>query len=810
MSARLAVETRKSGLVYNVTYNVTTIHNNKMSNDTMTDDDSSIQGILFKRRDVFRQIWRPRWFILSPQDAVMTYHLLSRDVGSHHHATPQEPQDMQSGVDYDVAPRGTIYLADCSIEANERLTRPQDNLYVFTITPPLYSDTGPCFLATTSPESRDEWIQKLASACGATTADDATSIATTDHGLDNIASDERQQQVQVAWNTTPSRTVLNGVPRRLAQRIDSAIASYLPLLNETRGWKLFLQDDNGVTAYERRYNHCFMLKTVASIPFPPKQVFSLLVDCKRRRDFETNVRHDERLEEFGSHTFLDYYAYQAVWPTLARDFGVVLHWRVISRGGGGENGNGDEERAILMVAFSDDAADELKPPASDHVRADLKISLYLVQPTTSNGDTHSLVIRILSFDLCGNVPKSLTSKVIQQQATMPLVISQHLQETEPNTPEWLAGGELSNASVERDVIAKLSETEESANKRRPKYVERGESLLLREDSSAANNDDESLEELPLSVTALLLLTPLVLWSFANSLDLPGKETYFILASILAVRAVVLSNLGLCYEDGMKIQRNVDKVTCRFSVDLKGVLRFIANRKEEQEEEQIESTEVSVIHIVIAAIAVAMAETPPLKCKRVFLPFIGIDGYYFSRKGGFDISLLVPSAEDGKQDDIYNLKGIGSMSVQSIADLIVHEQEIMNDDRTRKDVFARISRLLEHLASLIGFGSGQSLGTCLVVASPDHSEHGEVDIDAAPLEGSGVNVSVVVGGVRLLRDAAPVAAIPAGRPNIKPPPKPTLSMSITIDCPICSVASSRRFAERVQQLVQFPEMCDDAK
>ena len=751
------------------------------------------QGILLKRRDIFRKIWRPRYFVLQDH-AVLTYHLLSRDIGPRPPSNEATPVEMTSGVDYDVSPRGTIYLAGCEIEPNERLTRPEENLYVFTITPPQDSDSGPCFLATTTPESRDEWIQKLASVvCDET--DDASADGT-EHG--SVVSEQIQEENELPWNNlVPPSRVLSGVPRKLSQRIENNLATYLPLCGKGPEWKLFLQKD-GVSALERRYNRCSMIKTVAEIPFPPKQVFSLLIDCRRRRDFEKNVRSDERLKQYSLHTFLDYYAYQAVWPTLARDFGVVLHWRVLCR-------EKDNERAICMVAFSDDAADELRPPASDHVRADLKVSLYLIQPIHDN---HSLVTRILSYDLCGNVPKPLTSKVVQQQATMPLVITQHLSETEPDPPVWLTGGELSNESVEKDVIDKLSETKEEPNgvKRRLKFAERGDSLLMEDDKSTTR--DEAMEELPLTLTAILLLTPLILWSFANSLSLPGKEVYFVLSVLLAVRAVVLSNLGLCYE-GNNMQHSVGKVTCRFSVDLKGVLRFIANRKEEQEEEQIESTEVSVIHIVIGAIAAAMSEAEPLKCKRVYLPVLGIDGYYYSRKGGVDISLLVPSSQDGKQDDIYNLNGIGSVSVQSIADRIVKEQERMNEDHRVEKIFSNVMTLFKNVASLIGFPHRPVLGTCLVIASPDHSDHSEVDIDAAPLIGSGVNVAVVVGGVRLVRDTKP--GISPNRPSaasIKAPPKPTLSMSITIDCPICNVAASRRFAERVQQLVQFPEMCEE--
>jgi hypothetical protein len=133
--------------------------------------------------------------------------------------------------------------------------------------------------------------------------------------------------------------------------------------------------------------------------------------------------------------------------------------------------------------------------------------------------------------------------------------------------------------------------------------------------------------------------------------------------------------------------SVGKVTCRFSVDLKGFLQFIANHKEEQEEGQTDSTEVLVIHIVIGAIAMAMEEVEQLKCKRVFIPLLGIEGYYFPRGGGVNISLLVPG--DGKPCDIYTLDRVGSMSVQTIADRIVEEQDRMHKEKKKRNGTQRV-------------------------------------------------------------------------------------------------------------------------
>ena len=92
-------------------------------------------------------------------------------------------------------------------------------------------------------------------------------------------------------------------------------------------------------------------------------------------------------------------------------------------------------------------------------------------------------------------------------------------------------------------------------------------------------------------------------------------------------------------------------------------------------------------------------------------------------------------------------------------------------------------------------------SCIIYTSPDSSENNEVDIDVAPRpEGGAAPIVVVVGGVRVVdRDPRNTSSRQMRRPM--------LSVSITIDCPVSSVATCRKLAEKVQQLIQFPEMVE---
>lgn len=169
-----------------------------------------MQGILWKRRDVFRNHWRPRWFVLHSDQCVLTYYLLANQdteqvVSGGAVSTPSRRRptitygtpsslsissdtaanstrhnyDIQDNnrrrtfsdsssisantIDCDVVPRGTIYLLGSTVEANEALTRPQEDLYALTITD--HENSTHCHMSARTIESRDQWIHRIRRVC---------------------------------------------------------------------------------------------------------------------------------------------------------------------------------------------------------------------------------------------------------------------------------------------------------------------------------------------------------------------------------------------------------------------------------------------------------------------------------------------------------------------------------------------------------------------------------------------------------------------------------------------------------------------
>jgi len=174
-----------------------------------------IQGVLWKRRDVFKNRWRPRWFVLHPDQRVLTYYLLTNQAGigpqvisSSRAMTPSRTNNNNTSrtssssdgnnsninsnsnnnnnnessnndnrrrtfsessslstntIDCDVVPRGTIYLLGSTVEANEFLTRPEEDLYVLSIIN--HETAAHCHLATRTVDDRDQWILHIRRIC---------------------------------------------------------------------------------------------------------------------------------------------------------------------------------------------------------------------------------------------------------------------------------------------------------------------------------------------------------------------------------------------------------------------------------------------------------------------------------------------------------------------------------------------------------------------------------------------------------------------------------------------------------------------
>lgn len=784
------------------------------------------QGVLWKRRDVFKNRWRPRWFVLSPGQGVLTYYLLTSPLADGVAApfTQQTPSQARTNtstvpmtepargtaplrsrttswdslvsentVDYDVVPRGTIYLLGCTVEANHYLSKPAEHLFALTIRSPDATETEIHLSARTS-DARALWIEKIARVCGLSMRDQAPTrtalpniIETPGAALSQDASPVSDRSdlrdsttapgvVPVVPDLNASRSwkslgedssLYADIPEPLVARLQQGLRVNLALCdvrpNGSSRKRLF-DDGVGRSAYQSVnregvmtiQSHCLLRHHA------PMQIFNLLIDITRRQDYETNVRCAERLKVLNPHTFLDYYAFNAFWPTAARDFAVLSHWQVVGRG---------DERAIVVFSFSCSQADDIKPQLVDHVRASLLVSMYLLRAVD---DDHCRITRILSFDPAGNITRHLAHIAVSQQANLPATIGHYLACNEPVVDSRLLGP-FTNAILVKEVINHLPSETVGTVKRQLTY-ENMNALIVNDEvneRSPSKKGKLQAHELPtLEVQALYLLVPIVLFRLADFLGIPGAVLWFCLSAFLAVRQVVLMHFGAVVPKSIELDA-IGPVTCRFLVDLKGVLRFISNKKEEREELAGGTTEVSVVHIVACAVARALKKEEALRLRRVRFPWLLIDECVEPPSDSVDVSVSENSG------GFVTLKGVEERGVQSIADELGDAQHIT--DVTRE------------------------LGQCLVLATPDYDQT-DMELDVASIHPD-VAVVAVVGGVRLVRNTRNIRSSGFGAPADVP--RPMLSISLTINAALQNdIVVSRRFAEEVQKMLQFPEMAED--
>ena len=669
----------------------------------------------------------------------------------------------ENTIDYDVIPRGTIFLLNCRVSANESLSNMQQKLFAFTIYPPNNTEVR-VHLAARSVEARDAWIRRIASVCESISASQLDSSGLTNRNGQlntpvNVRSGEATvpTTVEPEWQSVDQATDLYaGISDNLKIRVQKELRDSLRLCalefpDETEWKKLYGRAD-GSSAYQRLNTAQPMIVASAKFNHPVKQVFNLLVDPNRRKDYDGNIRHCERLRVQSPHTFYDYYSYNAVWPSSPREFAVLVHWQIVQRG---------NEKAIAVIAFSCEEAGSVKPIENGHVRGTLFVNLSLLRQI--DGDLCHIT-RVLSYSLGGGIPLTLSNFILTQQAGLPRVVGDYLARYEP-TPSSQLKGKLVRDQIIKDII-QLIGTQAAELSMRRQNAEDDEDMSLVVSGTSNTNGWKSVS---LVKQGSLLILPLIIYDVAQRVEVIYPALWFLVGMLVVIRRLVLLILAGDRSSRFCKEPLIDRTHCRFKVDLKGVLRFLANKKEERK--PTGSSDVSVVHIVARACAVAL-EKQQLHTKHVSIPFLFIDQYVPCSKEHVSVSMVL-------EQDSYpvTVDRVNEKSVQEIADC------------------AETARRNERKGS-------KPLGECLVLASHNFDDS-DIEVDAVALD-RGVNVVAVIGSVGLDRNPSRFM----GRGGMGSP-RPILQLSLTITSSTGTTFSgARRLAEEIQKLLIYPEICED--
>jgi PH domain/START domain len=784
---------------------ITNLHMSSSSRNAMR-----MQGVLWKRRDVFRNRWRPRWFVLHPEQHILTYYLLTGNgngdapqqvtsnrnnsrstTGSNRRRTYSESSNVsENTVDYDVVPRGTIYLLGSTVEANEALTRAEEELFVLSISD--HEHATHVHLAARTPEARSQWIRHIRAVCSSASSRPSQphDISTTSnrsitnnsnmyttpprptHGARNnqnrtahspstplynqtlLESPSMMSQATAdnsvtasGWKILYTEHLFQDVPTQLQQQLEDVLQTYLPHVEDLDNpeWKL-RYDSNGV--------HCSVRRDVQGRPMMrsirrgtnhhPIEYLKAVWDLSSALEYETNVHSQHSLQTYNANTSLVYKAYEPVWPTSPRDFATAAFWTLLQR-----NHNGLEERALCVVAVSCPQAEEAAEAEgndSDYVRGTLHVALNFWK-ITPQGCYHA---RIMSFQLNGRIPPTLTQTVMEQQANMPRVMDAYLTKLKKESPptQQQVPYKLEYKSI-YEAMEQLNKTKATANGH---HMDRTESKI------ASFRSVQHALSMPLAVEkeAMALLAPLLLYKIVSMMSVRLGSFVFVVGILVALRWIVTNHLMTVFRilpkaHQKKLASSVSakgSTSCRFNIDLKGVLRFLANEKKSGDDlPSDKSNEILISHILVRALGKAMNQLSHLAARKYpgMPPLYAVDVIFHDHKTGKAIWVDRPD----------------EMTVQEIADYFSVDQPAKK------------------------FWQIATGPTCHVFTSPD-SDHAQVDLDVN-LEG--VPITVCVSGIRLEKEHR----------------QPSLCVAISI--PLTDIVECRAFAETVQTLIQFPEMLD---
>lgn len=768
-----------------------------------------MQGVLWKRRDVFRNRWRPRWFVLHPEQHILTYYLLTGNSGdgqpqqvtssrgnnsssnrTNRRRTYSESSNIsENTVDYDVVPRGTIYLLGSTVEANDAISRPDEELFVLSISD--HEQATHIHLAARTPEARTQWISQIRAVClsaaSATYTRPPRHNATTSpsrSGSSNIYTTPPRSSTDGAhhynrtalspstplynqtllespsmmshttadnsftdsgWKLLYSGQLFENVPQELQNQIETVLQTYLPQVEDVDDpeWKV-RSNTNGIHCSVRRdasTGQPLMRSIRQYTKHHPVEYLNMAWDLSTAVEYETNVSSQRSFQTYNANTSLVYKAYEPVWPTSPRDFATAAFWAIVQR----SRPNAPEEQALCLMAVSCPQAEEaLGTSANDdtHVRGTLHVALNFWKPT-AQGTYHA---RLLSFQLNGRIPPTLTQTVLEQQANLPRVMDSYLTKYKKENPI----ASQTHYTLEYPAIYKsLEKMTKARSNAKHRDLDHAESKI----ASSRSIQHALLSPVAVEKEAVALLVPLVLYKLLSMLSTGLASLCFGVSIIVALQWMVRTHLLTVFRILSKSQQQKlgDRVkgstSCRFNVDLKGVLRFLANEKDASKDPTNKDTEILISHILVRALGKGMGQLPHLAARQYPLlpPLYAVDVVFHDHKTREEIWIDRPD----------------EMTVQEIANYFAAK-------RPPKTVWQTVMG-----------------ATCHIFTSPD-SDHAQVDLDVS-LEG--VPITVCVSGIRLEKEER----------------QPSLSVAITISS--TDIDTCRAFAETVQKLIQFPEMLE---
>ena len=383
-----------------------------------------MKGILYKQRDVFRG-WRPRTFEL--QGCVLRYWV---------------------SVD-DAMPRATISLHGATVTAvNASADVPMfhddasgEEFYPFVIAHP--GSAKAWNLAATSFKDLVAWVEALSAAARLSPDAAGEALLSPQHSPRGSSDRSRAAPAPSAAAAPPAEAKApapapaaattaataaaapaqglsaKGVPVAFSDHIEGLVQRLLRETQGTQGWTPAFEK-KGVRAYRKAgADGCITVRGDGRIMHHPLAVLRCITDLQRKHKYDTNYESGERVAVWSPQCFADHITFKQVWPTTQRDMVNIVHWRVTEQG------------YLVVLACSKEL--DAVPERRGIVRAEVAIGGWVMRPLPRNAGVDCSYM--VETDLKGTLPSSIKAMVAENQPLLVAAVRKEMDDYGDDSPD---------------------------------------------------------------------------------------------------------------------------------------------------------------------------------------------------------------------------------------------------------------------------------------------------------------------------------------------------------------------------------------
>ena len=460
-------------------------------------------GTLYKRSDHIKQ-WRKRYIQLNHNDTNLRYYYDEQKTSAPRGVIP--------------LPYGSVVKCSARDPHKEATAGNEDqgmHLYVFEV---LYKagmefeqrsqsesqQVKKLLLAATSEEERERWmlvfLKRVSLKEPHEKIEDPIDVLN-DFNVKNRQSGQQNVIPMIDLNGNSASSSENGavdshfqdIPSDLMVKLNHSLEHFLQMCDEPlESWTNGDENDpavfikRGVTVVQRTMPNvnCQIVRGDAVVQHHPIKCFDAILDLHKKKEYEKHLHCAVRLQKLNSHTFIDYLRYVGTWPSTARDFCYLLHWRCLP----------ERNNSIVIIAINHEDSN-LCPLRDDAIRGEIFLSGYLLTPIEGeDGVVSSCKFqRISAINVKGIVPNAIIRSMDQSSALFPSKISRYLTAVSETDIEYinessLSQGRITDEILINDVISKIPTRFDSINDDTPTDINL--SVPFKDESN--HSDSESL------------------------------------------------------------------------------------------------------------------------------------------------------------------------------------------------------------------------------------------------------------------------------------------------------------------------------